>query len=117
MSVDDRLGSRRHLFLLRIALGTVYLAHSVVPAADLGYSPAPGTSRSSLASASPPWLADSRLRREAAGGVLLVLGHPGARWVASSASCHRLLGAIVWVHGANGWVFTATGGGWEYRPT
>ena len=25
-----------------------------------------------------------------------------------------LIGAIVTVHGAKGWVFTAAGGGWEY---
>jgi putative oxidoreductase len=25
-----------------------------------------------------------------------------------------LLGAIIWVHAANGWVFSAKGGGWEY---
>ena len=24
------------------------------------------------------------------------------------------VGAIVWVHVGNGWVFTAPGGGWEY---
>jgi hypothetical protein len=25
-----------------------------------------------------------------------------------------LWGAIIWVHGWNGWVFTAPNGGWEY---
>jgi putative oxidoreductase len=25
-----------------------------------------------------------------------------------------LIGAIIWVHASNGWVFTATNGGWEY---
>jgi putative oxidoreductase len=25
-----------------------------------------------------------------------------------------LLGAIIWVHAGNGWVFTAPNGGWEY---
>jgi len=25
-----------------------------------------------------------------------------------------LLGAIIWVHAANGWVFSSKGGGWEY---
>jgi putative oxidoreductase len=43
---------------------------------------------------------------------LLVLGIQ-ARWVAL-ALLPPLFGAIVWVHGANGWVFTASGGGWEY---
>ena len=35
------------------------------------------------------------------------------RWVAL-ALLPPLVGAIGWVHGANGWVFTATRGGWEY---
>jgi len=25
-----------------------------------------------------------------------------------------LIGAILWVHAGNGWVFTAPNGGWEY---
>jgi putative oxidoreductase len=25
-----------------------------------------------------------------------------------------LLGAIIWAHAGNGWVFNAPGGGWEY---
>jgi putative oxidoreductase len=25
-----------------------------------------------------------------------------------------LAGAIIWIHAANGWVFTAPNGGWEY---
>jgi putative oxidoreductase len=25
-----------------------------------------------------------------------------------------LVGAIIWVHAGNGWVFTAPNGGWEY---
>jgi putative oxidoreductase len=25
-----------------------------------------------------------------------------------------LLGAIIWAHGGNGWVFNAPNGGWEY---
>jgi putative oxidoreductase len=35
------------------------------------------------------------------------------RWV-SLALSPFLLGALVTVHAANGWVFTAPGGGWEY---
>ena len=49
---------------------------------------------------------------EAVGGVLLVLGVQ-ARWVALGL-VSALVGAIVWVHLGNGWVFTAPGGGWEY---
>lgn len=36
-----------------------------------------------------------------------------ARWMAPALT-PALLGAIIWAHGANGWVFTAPGGGWGY---
>ena len=36
-----------------------------------------------------------------------------SRWVALSLVL-PLVGAIVWVHAGNGWVFTAPNGGWEY---
>jgi putative oxidoreductase len=109
MSVDDRLAPTG-IFLLRFALGTMYLAHSVVLKL-LTYGPA-GTAQFFVSVGLPPWLAYLTLAGEAVGGVLLVLGIQ-ARWVAL-ALLPPLLGAIVWVHGANGWVFTATGGGWEY---
>ena len=44
--------------------------------------------------------------------MLLVLGVQ-ARWVALALSPF-LLGALFAVHLPNGWVFTGTGGGWEY---
>jgi putative oxidoreductase len=48
---------------------------------------------------------------EIIGGILLLLG-----WhtrVAALALMPVLLGAT-WVHSKNGWLFTNTGGGWEY---
>ena len=60
----------------------------------------------------PGWLAYATFAAEAVGGVLLVLGVQ-ARWVALGL-IPALVGAIVWVHVGNGWVFTAPGGGWEY---
>ena len=109
MSVDDRLAPTG-IFLLRIALGTMYLAHSVLLKL-LTYGPA-GTAQFFVGVGLPAWLAYVTLAAEAVGGVLLVLGIQ-ARWVAL-ALLPPLVGAIAWVHGANGWVFTATGGGWEY---
>lgn len=43
---------------------------------------------------------------------MLILG-VGARWVAL-ALITELIGTIVLVHGANGWLFSNEGGGWEY---
>jgi putative oxidoreductase len=96
--------------LLRISLGVMYLAHSVLLkfftfglAGTAGYFESIGL---------PAWLAYATFAAEAFGGVMLVLGIY-SRWVAV-ALIPALIGAIIWAHGANGWVFTAPNGGWEY---
>ncbi len=96
--------------LLRVALGTMFLAHSVVLKL-LTYG-LPGTAKFFEGVGLPGWLAYLTFACEAAGGVLLVLGVQ-ARWVALALSPF-LLGALFAVHLPNGWVFTGTGGGWEY---
>ena len=96
--------------LLRVSLGLMYLAHSVVLklmtfglAGTAGYFQSIGL---------PGWLAYATFAAEAGGGVLLILGIQ-ARWVALALT-PALLGAIIFAHAGNGWVFTAPGGGWEY---
>lgn len=96
--------------LLRVSLGVMYLAHSIVLkfftfglAGTAGYFASIGL---------PGWLAYLTFAAEAVGGVMLVLGIY-ARWVAL-ALIPALLGAIIWAHWGNGWVFTAPNGGWEY---
>ena len=96
--------------ILRISLGTMYLAHSIVlKLMTFGLS---GTSKFFVSVGLPAWLAYVTFAAEALGGLLLILGVQ-TRWVAL-ALMPALLGAIIWVHGANGWVFTAVNGGWEY---
>ena len=96
--------------LLRVSLGTMYLAHSVVLklftyglAGTAGYFESIGL---------PGSLAYATFAAEAVGGSLILIGFH-ARWVALALT-PALLGAVIWAHGANGWVFTAPGGGWEY---
>ncbi len=96
--------------LLRIALGVMFLAHSVL--LKLIIYGLPGTARFFEGVGLPGWLAYLTFICEAAGGVLLVLGVQ-ARWVALALSPF-LLGALLTVHLPNGWVFTGPGGGWEY---
>ncbi|HUL10463.1 MAG TPA: DoxX family protein [Candidatus Acidoferrum sp.] len=95
--------------LLRLALGAMFLAHSIVLKL-LTYTLA-GTAQFFVSVGLPAWLAYATFFAEAMGGVLLVLGVQ-ARWVALALS-PILLGAL-WVHSGNGWVFTAGNGGWEY---
>lgn len=96
--------------LLRVSLGVMFLAHSVVLKL-LTYG-LPGTAAFFQNVGLPGWLAYLTFACEAVGGALLVLGVQ-ARWVALSLSPF-LLGALFAVHLPNGWVFTSTGGGWEY---
>lgn len=96
--------------LLRVSLGVMYLAHSLLLklltfglAGTAGYFGSIGL---------PGWLAYATFAVEAVGGTLLVLGIQ-ARWTAL-ALIPALVGAIGFAHAGNGWVFTAAGGGWEY---
>jgi putative oxidoreductase len=95
--------------LLRVALGIMFIAHSVV----LKYFmfTLPGTAQYFASIGLPAFLAYVVFALEAVGGVLLVLGI-ATRWVALGL-VPVLLGAA-WVHVGNGWVFSAPNGGWEY---
>lgn len=95
--------------LLRVALGVMFIAHSVV----LKYFTftLAGTAQFFQSIGLPGPLAYVVFALEAVGGVLLVLGIR-TRWVAL-ALVPVLLGAA-WVHIGNGWVFSNANGGWEY---
>jgi putative oxidoreductase len=101
--------SRAGAALLRVALGIMFIAHSVV----LKYFTftLAGTAQYFVSIGLPAFLAYVVFALEAVGGVLLVLGIR-TRWVALGL-VPVLIGAI-WVHAGNGWVFNAPNGGWEY---
>ncbi len=95
--------------LLRISLGVMYVAHSVVLKwMTFGLA---GTAQYFESLGLPAFLAYATFFAELIGGVLLILGVQ-SRWVAL-ALLPVLFGAA-WVHIGNGWVFSAQGGGWEY---
>jgi len=96
--------------LLRVSLGVMYLAHSV--ALKLLTFGLAGTAGYFESIGLPGWLVYATFAAEAVGGAMLLLGIH-ARWVAL-ALIPALLGAIIWAHAGNGWVFNAPGGGWEY---
>jgi putative oxidoreductase len=101
--------SRAGATLLRVALGIMFIAHSVV----LKYFTftLAGTAQYFVSIGLPGFLAYVVFALEAVGGVLLVLGIR-TRWVALGL-VPVLLGAM-WAHISNGWVFNAPNGGWEY---
>jgi len=95
--------------LLRVALGIMFIAHSVV----LKYFTftLAGTAQYFASIGLPAFLAYVVFALEAVGGVLLVLGIR-TRWIALGL-VPVLIGAT-WTHLGNGWVFNAPNGGWEY---
>jgi putative oxidoreductase len=95
--------------LLRVSLGLMFLAHSLV--LKLMVFGLPGTATFFASIGLPPWLAYAVFAAEAVGGAMLVLGVQ-ARWAALTLT--PVLAGATWAHAGNGWVFTATGGGWEY---
>ncbi len=102
-------GSDYAALLLRVSLGIMYIAHSVV-LKWMTFTLA-GTAQYFESLGLPAALAYATFFAEFVGGVLLVLGVQ-SRWVALGL-LPILFGAL-WVHIGNGWVFSAQGGGWEY---
>jgi putative oxidoreductase len=94
---------------LRVSLGGMYIAHSLV-LKHFTYT-LPGTAQFFESLGLPAALAYLTFWAELVGGVLLVAG-VASRWVAL-ALVPILLGAL-WAHAGNGWVFSAPNGGWEY---
>jgi uncharacterized membrane protein YphA (DoxX/SURF4 family) len=88
------------VFLLRVALGVMFLAHSVVYM--LLTLTLPGTAKFFVSIGLSAWLAYATFLAEALGGILLVLGIQ-TRWVALFLS-PILIGAT-WAHAGNGWLF------------
>ena len=107
---DDHTLAAYGALLLRLSLGAMFLAHGLVlKVLTYGLS---GTAWFFASAGLPGWLAYPTAAAEAIGGLMLVLGIQ-TRWVALALS-PVLLGAVLFVHGGKGWVFTAPGGGWEY---
>ncbi|WP_018259777.1 DoxX family protein [Methylobacterium sp. WSM2598] len=95
--------------LLRVSLGGLFLAHAGVKL--LVFTPA-GTAAFFGKLGLPAALAYAGIAAEVLGGLALILGLY-ARWVAL-ALLPILLGAIVTVHAANGFLAQNPGGGWEF---
>ncbi len=95
--------------LLRVSLGILFLAHVGL---KVFVFTIPGFVGYFASLHLPAVLAYAVIALEALGGIALVLGIH-APWVAVPLAL-EMLGTIVMVHGANGWLFTNKGGGWEY---
>jgi putative oxidoreductase len=94
--------------ILRVALGVLYLAHSLQ---KIFVFTLPGAAQFFVSIGFPGWLAYVTTFVELAGGIALLLGVQ-VRWVAL-VLLPFMLGALS-VHLPNGWGFTSPHGGWEY---
>jgi len=95
--------------LLRVALGLMFLAHSII--LKLGVFTLAGTAGYFESLGLPAFTAYLVFAAEAVGGLALILGVQ-TRWVALALI--PVLAGALWVHSGNGWVFSNEGGGWEY---
>jgi putative oxidoreductase len=96
-------------FILRVALGVMWLTHSLVlKVMTFGMD---NLARGLGSQGVAPALAYPLVIAEVVGGTSILLGFYG-RW-ASLALQPILIGALI-VHAGNGWVFTNPNGGWEY---
>ncbi|ALG70787.1 membrane protein [Azospirillum thiophilum] len=96
-------------FLLRVALGMLFLAHGLVLKV-LTFT-IPGTVGYFESIGYPGAFAYLVILGEIGGGLLLIAG-VYTRWIAL-ALLPILIGATL-QHAGNGWVFNAPGGGWEF---
>lgn len=96
-------------FVLRIALGTMFIAHSLI--LKLFIFTLPGTAQFFASIGLPEWFAYVVFTLEAVGGFLLILGVQ-VRLV--SLILLPILAGATWAHWGNGWMFGYSNGGWEY---
>lgn len=95
--------------VLRVSLGLMFLAHSVI--LKIMVFTMPGTAQFFGSLGLPEFSAYLVVAAEIIGGTALILGIKTR--LAAVALMPVLLGAV-WVHSGNGWVFSAANGGWEY---
>ena len=95
--------------VLRVSLGLMFLAHSVV--LKIMVFTMPGTAQFFGSLGLPEFSAYLVVAAEIIGGTALVLG---VKTRLAAALLLPVLFGAVWVHSGNGWVFSAANGGWEY---
>ena len=96
-------------FILRVALGTMWLTHAIVLKwFTFGLD---GLARWMAQQGFPAFLAGPLVLVELAGGLAILLGIHG-RW--ASLMLLPVLAGATFVHAGNGWVFSNPNGGWEY---
>ena len=105
--IDNRLAPYG-AFILRIALGVMFIAHAYL---KIAVFTVPGFANYLAQVGFPAFLAWPIILAELVGGFAILAGFHAR--VVTLALLPILLGALL-VHAPNGWVFNAPNGGWEY---
>lgn len=108
MNPNSAPSSQLGIAILRIALGTMWIAHALL---KLLVFTLPGTAQFFQSVGYPGWMAYPVFAVELLGGLAMVLGLY-ARQV--SLALTPVMLAAAFVHFGNGWVFSNPQGGWEY---
>ena len=106
MNAEDRTNFAA--LLLRVGLGTVFIAHGYLKVFIVTL---PGAAQFFESAGLPGWLAYPVAILEIGGGALLIAGI--ATRIVAVVLLPILFGAF-WFHSGNGWLFVNTRGGWEY---
>ncbi len=106
--MNDTRNSAIAALVLRLSLGTMFIAHALL---KYFVFTLPGTAKFFESLGLPGVFGYATFAAELVGGVLLITGVRTR--VVALALMPVLLGAT-WAHAGNGWLFNAPNGGWEY---
>ncbi|MCC2103179.1 MAG: DoxX family protein [Hyphomicrobiales bacterium] len=95
--------------ILRVTMGLMFLAHAYLKVFVFGMA---GAGKFFASIGLPAWFLYPILALEIIGGLALIAGVL-VRWIAIPLFI-EMIATIVLVHGANGWLASAKGGGWEF---
>ena len=107
--IDNKLAPYGAL-LLRISMGVLFILHGAY--LKIFVFTMAGTGKFFASLGLPDWFGWIVMLYETIGGLALILGIY-ARWVAIFLGIHLLFAAYLG-HAANGWLFSAKGGGYEF---
>jgi putative oxidoreductase len=108
LSPSSTTSAELGIALLRVSLGTMWIAHALLKLLVFGL---PGTAQFFASVGLPGVLAYPVFAVELLGGVALVIGLYARQ---AALALVPVMAVAAWVHLPNGWVHTSPGGGWEY---
>jgi len=106
--MTDSRNSAIAALVLRVALGTMFVAHALLKHFVFTL---PGTAEFFVSLGLPGVFGYATFAAELVGGVLLILGVKTR--IVALALVPIMLGAT-WAHFGNGWLFSGPNGGWEF---